>query len=69
MIIPMIAELILPFSATIAQIPSVITTVLTIASVDPPLPASSGTKPTISPPPMIAAKITASTELRPSSAQ
>ena len=67
---PITAELTFPFSAAMrAGSPSVMTTVETIASVDPPSPASSGTKPTMMPPPMIAAKITASTELRPSSAQ
>ena len=66
---PITAALSLPLSATIAQMLRSIMTVVTIASVDPPSPASRGTNPTMMPPPMIAAKITASTELRPSSVQ
>jgi hypothetical protein len=46
----------------------VITTDATIDTIDAPL-ASRGTKPTMMAPPMIAAKTTASTELRPSSVQ
>ena len=65
---PITAALILPFRATSAHKARLRTTELTIAAVESP-PASSGVNPMMYPPPMIAAKITASTELRPSSDQ
>jgi hypothetical protein len=67
--IPITAALIFPFSATRAQRARLIAIVRTIATDDSPSPASSGTKPTRNPPAIIAAKITASTEFRPSSDQ